>query len=296
MAKDYIGAFSTAMAAIALWVDSQGAPTKSGSRAVDPALTIVYATGKNEGSFSSAQPNISKSTGTSRDGLSYGLIQWTQSSGSLGKVLSAMQAADPTTFAKVLGPSWKSVIQVATDSRDGNVSRTVDGAALWQEPWVSRLRTLGGYPSMQKAQLEVAKKGEYMQAALAAAAALGLPPTTRTIGVLFDRAVQQGAPSVRSAAKRLAEDLEESSDTGDTGAGELEPQELLRALLDKITSKFRRKSPPDPGDKNAKSWRQVGNEWHLFHSTGADLYLNTRGRIEKMLANPTLDDVTLVRA
>ena len=37
------------------------------------------------------------------NGLSYGIIQWTQRSGSLYKLLGSMQATDPAEFARVFG-------------------------------------------------------------------------------------------------------------------------------------------------------------------------------------------------
>ena len=49
-------------------------------------------------------------------GLAFGLLQWTQRSGSLGALLRTMSKADPTTFSQVFGADAGRLLTVTTSS------------------------------------------------------------------------------------------------------------------------------------------------------------------------------------
>ena len=55
--------------------------------------TLLKKTSQHEGTFWSVQKNLDG------NGVSYGILQWTQKSGSLGRLLRAMADADPIAFA-----------------------------------------------------------------------------------------------------------------------------------------------------------------------------------------------------
>ncbi|MFN7145506.1 MAG: hypothetical protein ACK4YP_17155, partial [Myxococcota bacterium] len=68
--------------------------------------TLLRKTSQHEGYFWSVQENLEG------NGVSYGILHWTQNSGSLGRLLRAMAAAAPADFARVFGPSWRRVLDV----------------------------------------------------------------------------------------------------------------------------------------------------------------------------------------
>jgi hypothetical protein len=220
--------------------------------------------------------------------VSFGILQWTQGSGNLGVVLQAIQATSPSLFAQILGPSWASVLKAAIDSKDQNVQRTVNGKKLWEEPWLTRFKLLGQNPTMQLGQVSAAKNGVFMREALRSAETLGLEPTMHVVGVLFDRAVQNGHNGLKGAVEDVSERLAEQ-DTGEAGTG-VGPDEddVLRMVIQRLARPFRRKTAPAPEDNLKGLWRQVGREWHKFHGTGVDLYADTIRRGELALANEAL--------
>ncbi len=76
------------------------------------------------------------------NGLSYGIIQLTQRSGSLYKPLGSTHATDPAKFARAFGPRAATLLGVTR-------RKTIDpvgGARLWEEPWVSRFKLRVGIP------------------------------------------------------------------------------------------------------------------------------------------------------
>jgi len=275
------------LAALALMTDMMGesspAVRRGSAQISDPVLDIIKATGHAEGGFDAVNGNVG-----SHEGVSFGILQWTQGSGNLGIVLQAMQATSPSIFAQILGPSWAAVLKVAVDSKDKNVQRTVDGKKLWEEPWISKFRLLGQNATMQLGQISAARNGVFMREALRGAEKLGLEPTMHVVGVLFDRAVQNGHNGLKGAVEDVSERLAQQ-DTGeaDTGA-DLDEDDVLRMVIQRLARPFRRSTAPAPEDDPKGRWRQVGREWHKFHGTGVDLYTDTIRRGELTLANGAL--------
>ncbi|HEX3455576.1 MAG TPA: hypothetical protein VHS03_13190 [Gaiellaceae bacterium] len=132
-------------------------------------------------------------------GLSYGIIQFTQESGTLGRLLTMMRDRDAATFHQVFGDHADELIQVTTAagppssaSADGRSARTqpVDGADLWEEPWISRFRQAGQVTAFQAAQNELAAT-TFIDPMIHFAGDLGLD-TDRALTMVVDRAVQMG--------------------------------------------------------------------------------------------------------
>lgn len=130
-------------------------------------------------------------------GLSFGTHQFTQSGGSLGRLLKKMHKANPAEFEKRMGPHWKELISVTNKfagiSRNGRNRRVqkVGGYDLWEDYWVDRLvSAVRNVPKFVTCQRELAIE-DYMNPALKNAKKLGIS-TERGIAILFDRSVQHG--------------------------------------------------------------------------------------------------------
>ena len=128
-------------------------------------------------------------------GLSWGLVQFTQRHGALGKVLSACARRDPARFSAVFGPSAETLLSVVTASDEEARLAPVDGALLWEEPWLSRFRAAGAEPAFQAAQNEIAIV-DYLDPQLPFCRALGLD-TDRAIAMVYDRSVHRGVGGAR---------------------------------------------------------------------------------------------------
>jgi hypothetical protein len=138
-------------------------------------------------------------------GLSYGIIQFTQDSGVLGKLLTMMRDRDGAKFAEVFGPDADELVRVTSiecePSRrypDGRSPRMqpVGGADLWDEPWLARFRAAGEHRPFQAAQNELAAR-TFIDPMLPFANWLGLN-TDRALVTVIDRAVQLGPGGART--------------------------------------------------------------------------------------------------
>ncbi|MES1245551.1 MAG: hypothetical protein ABUT39_28355 [Acidobacteriota bacterium] len=137
-------------------------------------------------------------------GLSYGVIQFTQDSGSLGRLLQMMQSRDAGEFGRVFGPQADELVRVtnaagpsSAESPGGRSARVqpVGGADLWREPWLARFRQAATHVPFQAAQNELAAT-LYLEPVLPLAAWLGLD-TDRALAMVVDRAVQMGVGGAR---------------------------------------------------------------------------------------------------
>ena len=210
-------------------------------------------------------------------GLSYGILQWNQRSGSLGVLLGTLQQADPEGFVRFFGPSWRELLE--STSRGGLVP--VEGVVLWEEPWVGRFAAAGRHPPFVSAQWWLAEKGEHFQGALDVARLLGVR-TERAVALFFDRSVQQGP----AAAQQMAEQLRALGLPGSYN-------EILRAYATLAASRFRRTTPPESPRFSSKAphilWKPVGGEWHAVAGRW-DLYQDVVKRTTRVLASQQLSD------
>jgi len=140
--------------------------------------TVIARTSAKEGGYDAINPNEDGA------GLSFGILQWNQTSGNLGKLLAAMWATDSPTFERIFGSSWRALLDTL---RAGGV-RTIGGVYPWQEPWASRFRAAGRTPAFQRVQDELARSDPHMASALAIAALLNVM-NERSMALFFDTSV-----------------------------------------------------------------------------------------------------------
>ena len=234
---------------------------------------VITRTSAREGGYDAINPN------TDGAGLSFGILQWTQSTGNLGKLLTAMWATDSATFERIFGPSSRTLIDTL---RAGGV-RSVGGAYPWQEPWASRFRTAGRTPIFQSVQDEMAKVDPHMQAALDVAKRLNVM-TERSMAVFFDTAVQQGPNGAKSIAEAARTALLAR------GSNAVPYADVLRVYVEKCLDRVRRRTPPT--EDTPGTWRQVGNEWHRF-ARDIDLFKAVYRRRTALLSDPLLGDTPI---
>jgi hypothetical protein len=234
---------------------------------------VISRTSAREGGYDAINPN------TDGAGLSFGILQWTQSTGNLGKLVTAMWATDSATFERIFGPSSRTLIDTL---RAGGV-RSVGGAYPWQEPWASRFRTAGRTPIFQRVQDELAKVDPHMQAALDVAKRLNVM-TERSMAIFFDTAVQQGPNGAKSIAEAARTALLAR------GSNAVPYADVLRVYVDKCLDRVRRRTPPT--EDTPGTWRQVGNEWHRF-ARDIDLFKAVYGRRTALLTDPLLGDTPI---
>jgi hypothetical protein len=160
----------------------------------------INADGEFKGRFGPSHP----ATGHHHIGLSYGIVQFTQDSGNLGRLLTMMRDRDGETFRQVFGPDADELVRVTTadgprasECEGGRSARTqpVGGADLWEQPWIDRFRAAGKVESFQAAQNELAASG-FVDPMLPFCGNLGLD-TDRALTMAVDRAVQMGVGGAR---------------------------------------------------------------------------------------------------
>ena len=141
-------------------------------------------------------------------GLSWGLIQFTQRSGNLGKVLRAMKARSDSlrsagrlgsvpSFEELFGPAAEQLLAV-TNAGDAEARvAPVEGQPLWAEPWVGRFRRAGRVAPppeagawVQAAQHEVGVR-EFVDPIIPIARWLDLL-SPRGLAMLLDRVIHMG--------------------------------------------------------------------------------------------------------
>lgn len=212
-------------------------------------------------------------------GLSYGLLQWTQRSGNLGKLLLVMQRRDEPAFARIFAPD--AALLIATTTAADEAKRM--SLRLWEAPWTARFTAAGLHAPFHEAQDAAARASEHWQGAVDVAGVLGVS-TERAMVLFFDRAVQQGPVAVVRVAQKLKADL-----IG-TGKPSVPYLDLLRAFSARCALPFRHATrPAELTTTSGKEWRLVGTEWHLFAGT-FDLYATIVQRTGKILTDPSLSD------
>jgi hypothetical protein len=210
--------------------------------------TLLRKTSEHEGNYWSVQANLDG------NGVSYGILQWTQKSGSLGRLLREMAAADPVAFGRFFGASWARLLEVTARAS----LESVDGAVLWADPWVSRFNAAGRWPAFQQVQARDAAESEYMTGAVAVAKLLGVS-TERAMVLCYNRTVQQGPAGALGPAKRLVAWYAEDPKRRPPAVND-----VLAQYAWTCASKFRRTSPPERRNYNADGniwWSPVTTEW-----------------------------------
>lgn len=132
-------------------------------------------------------------------GLSFGIALFNQERGDLGKLLDGWHERDAAKFTEVFGKDAEALLRVtkavgpsSAESPNGKSPRLqpVNGADLWQEPWLSRFREAGSYKPFQAVQNKLAAE-LYLDPMLHFAHWVGLK-TERGLAILMDRAAELG--------------------------------------------------------------------------------------------------------
>lgn len=210
--------------------------------------TLLRKTSEHEGNYWSVQANLDG------NGVSYGILQWTQKSGSLGRLLREMAAADPVAFGRFFEASWAKLLEVTARAS----LEAVDGAVLWSEPWVSRFVAAGRWPAFQQVQARDAAESDYMAGAIEIAKVLGVT-TERAMVLLYNRTVQQGPAGALGPAKRLIAWYAE-----DPKRRPAVVNDVLAQYAWTCAAKFRRTSAPERHNYNDHGniwWSPVPTEW-----------------------------------
>lgn len=142
-------------------------------------------------------------------GLSYGVAEFNQDSGTLGQLLRLMQEREPDTFAAVFGDAAGELVATTTapgpsgefvEGGRGPRVQPVSGSDLWDEPWLSRFRAAGAVPAFRAAQNQLAAE-LYLAPMITVAAGFGLT-SERALCMVLDRAIALG----EQGAKRWISD------------------------------------------------------------------------------------------
>lgn len=210
--------------------------------------TLLRKTSEHEGKYWSVQRNLDG------QGVSYGILQWTQRGGGLGKLLAAMNRADPATFAAIFGADAQALLQATVAKSMGSVG----GAVLWAAPWLARFDKAGRHPRFQRVQEHVASTTEYMTRAVEIARLLGVR-TERAMVMFYNRTVHQGAAGAWRPAKALADWYAADASRRPRAANDIVAQYGWRCA-----ASFRRASPPAKACYNESctiKWTKVAQEY-----------------------------------
>jgi hypothetical protein len=263
-----------ALAAAAGSTDTAKTTWRHGMDWIDRVIDRVS---KHEGKHDSLNLNLDGA------GLSFGIIQWAQIVGNLGKLLTAMQQADPSTFAATFGPHWQQLLAVTNAATRGARMQPVGGVVLWKEPWASRFRQAGRTPVFVQVQNQLAAQGHHWVGAIEAARLLGFA-TERSVALMYDTSVQQGPDFAKKHARRIHDAYAHRPST---------QREILTAYASSAPAHFRRSTPPSkPYPVSHIEWRKTGDEWHAWAGS-FDLYTGIIRRRMGIVNDPTLSDTPL---
>lgn len=166
----------------------------------EPRYAAINPDGEFKGRFGRDHPYYQRA----HMGLSYGIVPFTQDSGTLGQLLSAMHQRDSAYFETVFGPNWQELLQVTNASGPGSLEtdsgrsarvQPVAGDDLWENGWLERFRLAGAHPPFQAAQNQLAAE-LFLEPALALGQRLGLA-SQRGVAMLYDRCAQMGVSQAR---------------------------------------------------------------------------------------------------
>ena len=172
----------------------------AGAESGSDRFGAVNADGEYRGRFGASHPAYRHH----HIGLSYGIVQFTQESGNLGRLLEMMRDRDETAFRQIFGTDADELIQITTaagppssESPDGRSARTqpVDGHDLWDAYGTTRFRQAGQVTAFQAAQNELAASA-FLDPMIGFAGDLGLD-TDRALTMVVDRSVQMGVAGAR---------------------------------------------------------------------------------------------------
>lgn len=145
-------------------------------------------------------------------GLSWGIVQFTQDGGSLGRVLRRARKYDPEAFDRIFGPDGSELLQVLTAAGGSGLStkqlrgprvKPVGGVDIWRGEWLDRWRKASALECFRRAQRDEARSG-YFDPAVKLVKDYGFSGQG-DLAVAFDMCVQYGAGGARRYFKRASE-------------------------------------------------------------------------------------------
>lgn len=221
-------------------------------------------------------------------GLSYGLMQWTQSSGNLGKLLLRLFEADPEGFKRIFGGADPALLLLQTTNARSRASRLapVAGAVLWGPPWTARFTAAGQHLPFQQAQWAELWASEHWQGAEEVVSILGVR-SQRAYALAFDRSVHQGPKSAVKLAEQVRDRLTAN------GSVRMRSGAILQSYAASAAARFYATARPSRG-----IWRYVPGEdsYHRMSENGAfDLFRLVSHRTNRILTDPGLADEPISR-
>lgn len=189
-----------------------------------------------------------------RGGLSLGIIQWSQASGRLNRLLQAFQADAPQILAVLLGgpANVTGILAHTAKPRGGlNANGTTTDAAfdLIRDPWLFRLRSVCRDTTLQKIQVQTARS-DFANSFQMIHTQMPKLTMERAVAFALDLANQFGDTGAKSIY-----------DAVESGINDQKP--LLIAMRDRSTAKLKTLFPNLPQVARAGTARR-----NFFISTG----------------------------
>jgi hypothetical protein len=194
----------------------------------NPRYAAINPDGEFKGRFGRDNPYYQRA----HAGLSYGIVPFTQDSGTLGQLLTAMHQRDSAYFETVFGPDWQELLEVTNasgpgslESEDGRSARVqpVAGQDLWENEWLERFRLAAAHPPFQAAQNQLAAE-LFLEPALELARDLGMA-SQRGVAILYDRCAQMGTDRARDYVLEQLSPIKSEAQRSAALASLLESQE-----------------------------------------------------------------------
>lgn len=127
---------------------------------------------------------------THDEGLAFGILQATQRSGELGRVLAAMNEADGSAFSRIFGASAQALLTTTSAQSDAQRMAPVGGKSLVDEEWRRKFHEAGAHPAFVDAQRRYTR-ARVLDPLLPIARDLGLA-TSRSLAMLMCILVAKG--------------------------------------------------------------------------------------------------------
>lgn len=261
-------------------------PSGGASAAGDWRLKVLRSISKHEGQPWSVQRNKDGA------GVSWGIIQWTQAGGGLYVVLNELAARLPGPMAAVFG-GQEALARLLAFTKTRSLA-ALDGAVLWDSPWLDRFVAAGRDERIAAEQWKIALASDYIQAIPKIGALLGLR-SERAYALIGNRTVHQGVAGATRAATKLAGFYDEKGWPSDE-------RTRLVAYAWVCASTFRGDTLPN---NPRLTWKAVEEEHdlsptgelvtvrrHAFHAFSGpwDLYELIVRRSAELLADPQWSD------
>lgn len=170
------------------------APPVSPPPGADWRYRVIRSIAAHEGDPASVQRNLDG------NGVSFGILQWTQRGGGLAVLLRALHQREPARVEAVFGgPASWGRLQAHVDAKS---LAPLDNALLWNPPWLDRFHAAGRDPVLASLQWIIAAESDYIRAIPAIAGALGVR-SERAYALIGNRTVHQGVGGVWQAVRSL---------------------------------------------------------------------------------------------